>query len=579
MRRAIRYGTRVGLDEPFFHDVCALVVERFAGAYPELREAAPTIDEVVRTEESSFRRTLGRGLRRLETALETMPKASDGEITPFPIGVAAELYDTYGFPIDLTGVIAREHGLVLDEDAVDDEVRRRQGADEQRFAGGDAGIAELWYTLAKQHAVSFVGYTDTELIGARILALVQGGAVVDAVMGVGTEVDVIVDRTPFYGESGGQVGDCGRITSEQGAALEVFDTIKPTGGLVVHRARIVAGALRADEPVTLRVDTARRDAIRRNHSATHLLHHALREVLGPHVVQKGSLVNAERLRFDFSHGRPVTEDEKRSIEERVAAMILRNASTHVAEMGMSDAKAAGAIGLFGEKYGDVVRVVRIARDSVELCGGTHVERSGDIGALFIVAEGGIAQGVRRIEAVTGHGAVVHAQRMARIVASASARLHAASGDELLERLEKLQLELKSKDKDIAELRRALAVGGASGGDDVVEVAGVKLLAKALSSADPKAMRDAADAIRDKLRSGVVVLAGEREGKATLLVAVTKDLEGRVHAGRLVGALAEHVGGRGGGRPDLAQAGGSLPSGIPAALAAAPAALAAQLAMP
>ncbi|MCA9686583.1 MAG: alanine--tRNA ligase, partial [Myxococcales bacterium] len=370
--------------------------------------------------------------------------------------------------------------------------------------------------------------------------------------------------------SGGQAGDTGTIGGSD-ARLTVTATSKPTGGLHVHHATIDTGAIRVGDRYTLSVDADRRDAIRRNHSATHMLHHALRAVLGKHVAQKGSLVAPERLRFDFSHDGPLTGDEAREIERRVNTMVLGNAATGTAEMSMPEAKEAGAIGLFGEKYGDQVRVVTIGEDSVELCGGTHVARAGDIGLFKIVSEGGVAQGVRRIEAVTGHGAVAWVQETAAVVDQVSAELHARDLQDLLARLHKLQEESQAKSREIDGLMRKLATGGASAGkgDEVVEVEGVKLIARRIPVADPKIMREAADTLRDRMGSGVVVLAGERDGKASLLVAATKDLAGKkVHAGKLVAALVTHVDGKGGGRPDLAQAGGPKVAGLDAAVAAA-----------
>jgi alanyl-tRNA synthetase len=569
MRRAIRHGTKVGLDEPFFHVVCNEVVERFGDAYPYLRDAAATIREVVQNEEEAFRRTLGRGLKMVKATLAELPAGT----TAFPLEPAAILYDTHGFPIDLTRVIANEHGLELDEKAVEARVKAIQGAGEQEFASGQGKIEDVYFALAQRLGASeFLGYGSTSGEGTLKAILLDGREVERA--GVGDEVELIFDRTPFYAESGGQTGDTGTIAfahSDQGpgsdARVRIDDTLKPTGGLHVHKGQIERGAIRVGDRFALHVDVERRDAIRRNHSATHLLHHALREVLGKHVTQKGSLVAPDRLRFDFSHSRPVAAEQVAAIEQIVNRMVLANAGTDTREMGLDDAKQAGAIGLFGEKYGERVRVVTIGDDSVELCGGTHVARAGDIGLFKIVSEGGVAQGVRRIEALTGTGALAWVQHTASIVARASAELSARDADELLVRLDKLQQDLKTSARKVAELERKLATGGADSGDEVVEIAGVKLLARKLGVADPKVMRDAADTLRDRLGSGVVVLAGEREGKANLLVAVTKDLAGtKVHAGKLIEKLAPHVGGRGGGRPDLAQAGGSDPSGLDRAIA-------------
>jgi alanyl-tRNA synthetase len=580
MRRAIRHGTLVGLDQPFFHVVCDEVVDRFGDFYPELREARAAIADAVQIEEQVFRRTLDRGLKMVEATLASLPEGADA----FPVEPAAKLYDTYGFPIDLTRVIADEHKLRLDEDEVAEYVRELQRAGEDVFdpGSGQQRIGDVYFALVQELGASeFLGYAAVEA-EATLKAIVREGVRVEAA-GVGEAVELVFDRTPFYGESGGQTGDLGTIevgeSADGSVRVRVTDTQKPTGGLVVHHGVIERGTARVGERMQLHVDRERRDAIRRNHSATHILHHALREVLGKHVTQKGSLVEPDRLRFDFSHPRPVTREEQQEIERRVNRMVLANAPTGTNEMSLANAKQAGAIGLFGEKYGEQVRVVTIAGDSVELCGGTHVARAGDIGLFKILSETGIAQGVRRLEAVTGTGAVAWVQHTAGIVEQAAAELHARDADDLLVRLAKLQEDLKAKASLVANLERKLATGGAGGagaGDEPVVIAGVKLLVRKIGQADPKVMRDAADTLRDRLGSGVVVLAAERDGKANLLVAVTKDLAGKVHAGNLVAALAGHVGGRGGGRPDLAQAGGPNVAGLDAAVADVPAQLAAML---
>ncbi|PCC70042.1 alanyl-tRNA synthetase [Nannocystis exedens] len=573
MRRAIRFGEKVGLENLFFHEVCKKVVEEFGEAYPHLVERAATIDEVVRGEEESFRRTLKRGLRLFEGAVAELPA---GE-TAFPLGVAAELYDTYGLPIDLTGILSREKGLTLDEEAVKQEVQARQaaGAAAANLGGGDKAIDNLYFRFKERFAgqATFTGYTELSTRGS-VLALAVNG-VEQTAAHEGDEVEFITDATPFYGESGGQVGDTG-IAEGDGVRVEIVDTLKPTGDLHVHRGKVTRGTLEVGRLVTLTVDAARRAAIRRNHSATHLLHHALRAVLGTHVAQKGSLVAPDRLRFDFSHPRPITPEQRQQIERIVNEMTLANADTDTREMSPGDAKSAGAIGLFEAKYGEQVRVVRIGSDSVELCGGTHVHRAGDIGLFAIVSEVGIAQGVRRIEAVTGMNALQHLQQTVQILDRAASELHASGPSDVLEKLGRLQASAQKREREIAELQRKLAVGGGGSSDTVADVAGVKLLAKVVAVADPKALREAADTLRDRLGSGVIVLGAEKDGKASLLVAVTKDLAGKVHAGNLIAALASHVGGRGGGRPDLAQAGGPNAAGLPAAIEAAGSALAAQL---
>jgi alanyl-tRNA synthetase len=566
MRRAIRHGAEIGLDEPFFHTVCAKVVELFGGVYPQLRERAATIEEVVRGEEESFRRTLDRGLRRLHKSLAGQAKGG-----AFDPDLAAELYDTYGFPIDLTGIIVGERGMTLDEGAAEAQVKARQQGPAGR--GADLGAADriddVWFSVHGEVGdTEFLGYEHTEATG-KLLAIVANGARVTSIE-AGREADLIFDRTPFYAESGGQAGDAGAIELD-GLHVHVLDTSKPRASMHVHHAKVLDGRLEVGQSYPLLVDASRRDAIRRNHSATHLLHLALREVLGEHVTQKGSLVAPERLRFDFSHNRAVTDDERDRIEERVNAMVLRNEATRIQVTSMDGARAEGAMMLFGEKYGDEVRVVRIGHDSVELCGGTHVARAGDIGLLSITTEGGIAQGVRRIEAVTGMGALARLQQLRQVTAEAAAQLHAGQPEEVPVRIAKLLGDLKGASRTIEGLQQKLATGGGAA-SDVVEVEGIKLLTRRVAGADPKALRAAADTLRGQLGSGVVVLGTDRDDKATLLVAVTKDLSARVHAGKLVGALAAHIEGKGGGRPDLAQAGGPKVDGIGDALGAAGAAL-------
>jgi alanyl-tRNA synthetase len=568
MRRAIRHGTEVGLDRPFFHIVCHKVVEMFGDVYPELPERAATIQQVVQGEEEAFRRTLDRGLKRLSQAIEHGPEAG-GVFDP---RIAAELYDTYGFPIDLTGVIVSEQGLRLDEAAAEAELRQRQsGGGRGSKLGQDTAVADVYFAVHAEVGDSvFLGYETTEATGTVRAVLVDGTSVDKA--RVGTDVEVVLDQTPMYAEGGGQIGDIGSLVGE-GVEVEVSDTRKPVASLFVHRGRVVRGELSIGEAVQAKVEDERRDAIRRNHSATHLLHLALRRELGGHVVQKGSLVTADRLRFDFSHNRPLTGSQKKAIESRVNRMVLANRPTRTEAMSPEQARQIGAIGLFDTKYGETVRVVCIGEASIELCGGTHVARAGDIGLFAIVAESSIAQGVRRIEAVTGMGALQHVQALVDVTQAAMGQLHTGVLEDIPERIDRLHGELRNRDRKIEQLSRKLATGGGgSEGDDVCEVEGIKLLTRRVAIADPKALRAAADTLRDRLGSGVVVLGADTGGKAMLLVAVTQDLQARVHAGRLVGALAPHVDGRGGGRADLAQAGGPKPAGLDAALGAAEATL-------
>jgi alanyl-tRNA synthetase len=572
MRRAIRFGHQIGLEDLFMHDMCNQVIESFAEPYHELVAAKATIEEVVKTEEAAFRRTLSRGLKMVQVVLDELPEGSKA----FPVEAAGQLYDTHGFPIDLTGVIAKENELELDEEAVAAWIKETQGKGSDGPIGSDGAVGDLYFEVAESldtKSFAFSGYESTE-DDAEVWALIVDGERVDAAK-AGDQVEVVLSRSPFYAESGGQMGDAGQLRGD-GVVVEVADTQKPTGNLHFHRGTVSSGELKVGAKVTADVDDERRDAIRRNHSATHLLHHALRDVLGEHVTQKGSLVAADRLRFDFSHGKGLSDAERREIEDRVNKEVWANGATDTKEMALDDAKASGAMGLFGEKYDDEVRVVSVGRESVELCGGTHVHRAGDIGAFAITSEGGIAQGVRRIEAVTGLGALRHMQNLASVVANAAAALHAGGVDEVEGKLDKLLSDHKDRAKEITDLKRKLATGGGGGGDDIAEIAGVKLLVKEVGEADPKTMRAAADTLRDRIKSGVVVLAGSRDGKASLLVGVTKDLTDRIHAGKLVGTLAAHVEGRGGGRPEMAQAGGPKVAGIPDALKAAPEALGAML---
>jgi len=473
-------------------------------------------------------------------------------------------------------VILREHELSLDEEAAEAALRLRQSGGGGRGSdlGSGEAVADVYFEVHQRHGdTEFLGYEQDEAEATLLALIVDGHSVEHAAEG--QEAELVFDRSPLYAESGGQLGDGGVALSE-GVRVEIEDTVKPRAGMHVHRARVSKGSARVGATLTLRVDPARRDAIRRNHSATHLLHHALRAELGEHVMQKGSLVAPDRLRFDFSHNRALSPAQRRAIEDRVNAMVLGNSASTTKVISMDRAKAEGAIGLFGEKYGELVRVVRLADDSVELCGGTHVGRAGDIGLFTIVAESSIAQGVRRIEAMTGMGALAHVQELAEITADAALMVHAGSVQELPERIARLKDELKQSAHAIEELEQKLVTGGAAAGDEVIDVAGVKLLTRRVSGADTRTLRAAADTLRDRLGSGVVVLGAESGGKATLLVAVTKDLKDRVHAGKLVGSLAQHVEGRGGGRPELAQAGGPRLAGLDDALGAAASALQTQL---
>ena len=549
MRRAIRHGKRLGFDDLFFHQASNMVIEAMQGAYPELGRAATLIQKVAESEETAFRRTLDRGLKLLMDEMER----SAGEVALRPEFVA-ELYDTYGFPIDLTRVIANEHQRAVDEDAAAAEVKRRQAKSGGELGSKDKAVERVWFDLRDRAGPTvFTGFASV-VDKATVRGLVAGGGPVTSAA-AGQEIAVVLDQSPFYGESGGQVGDTGELTWP-GGRMAVTETTKPVPEIHVHIGKVLEGTLTEGAEVEARVDELRRDAVRKNHSATHLLHLALKEILGSHVQQKGSLVAPDRLRFDYSHFEPVSPEELAAIERRVNALVLANAETTVAEGSMSDAREAGAVMLFGEKYGDRVRMVRIGQISLELCGGTHVHRSGDIGLFKIVSDGALAAGVRRLEAVTGFGALDWAQAQDRLVRQVSGALRAAP-DQLPDRIEKLQKRVKELERDLEKAQRQAVLGGsgASPASEVEEIGGVKVLFKKADGTPKKSLRALADQLRDKLGSGVVVLTAQEEDQVSILVAATKDLTGRVNAGQVVKAVTEAMGGSGGGRPDFAQGGG------------------------
>jgi alanyl-tRNA synthetase len=559
MRRAVYHGWLQGVREPFLELLAADVVEKMRGAYPELSERAALIKKICHEEEVRFRETLERGMAIL---LEQMEKAASKTV---PGELAFKLYDTFGFPLDLTRVIAEQRGATVDEPGFEKAMAEQRARSE--FQGsGEVAVEAVFQKIADRvGATKFLGYQGTTG-SSKVVALVADGAEVDAVGPFSKGVAVVTAETPFYGEQGGQIGDSGAMSTPSGKAkLRVLDVTRPVSTLWVHLAEVTEGELRVGDTVDLEVDAARRDAIRRNHSATHLLHWALRTVLGEHVTQKGSLVAPDRLRFDFSHFAPLTLEEKRRVEGLVNARVRANAATDTQVLPIADAKKAGAIAFFGEKYGETVRVVSMA-ESKEFCGGTHVARTGDIAFFALTSEGGVAQGVRRIEAVTGEGALAQLWRLEDELQSAGDALSAAPF-EVGAKVTKLQESLRERDRELEKLRRKLASGG---GRDLLgearDVAGVRVLATRADVADAKALRDVADQLRDKLGSGVVVLAGVEGDKIALVAMVTADLTAKLNAGKIVGAVSKEVGGKGGGRADMAQGGGSLPDKLDAALA-------------
>ena len=558
MRRAIRHGKRLGLERPFLADVCGAVLAEMGQAYPETAGNEPFIRKVAQQEEESFRRTLDKGLLILEDEMARLGKAGERVV---PGKVAFQLYDTYGFPMDLTRVIVAERGLSVDEAGFEASMAEQRARSEWK-GSGEAAVGDLHKAIAAEMGETrFLGY-DAEAAHSEVIALVVGGQRA-AVARAGDRVEVITAVTPFYGESGGQVGDTGVVTGPKGR-LVVEDAQRPVPGLVTHLGLLEAGELHVGDRVELAVDTARRDLIRANHSATHLLQLALRETLGEHVKQAGSVVSPEHLRFDFSHFQPLTLAEQHAVEARVNALVRANAAAGTQELALEDARKSGAMMIFGEKYGETVRVVALG-PSKELCGGTHVRRTGDVAFFKIASEESIAAGVRRIVAVTGQKAVELAQRTEQELKHAAGLLRAGAWD-VSAKIEAAQRRMKELERALEEAGGKLAA--AQSGDLAAQakaVGGAKVLAVQVAG-DAKALRELADKLRDRLGSGVVALGAEADGKAVLLVAVSKDLTGKLKAGDLVREAAALVGGKGGGKPDLAQAGGPDPAGLGAALA-------------
>jgi len=547
MRRAIRHAYKLGISEAFLYKLVAPLVAQMGAAFPQLAEQQGAIEKTIRQEEDSFATTLEKGMKLLE---EAIGRIKDGTI---PGEVVFKLYDTYGFPLDLTADIARERNLKLDEAGYEREMeaQRTRARSASQFKAGTS----LKYEGA---ATEFVGY-DALTAEAKVLALYRDGAPVTA-LNAGDAGIVVLDRTPFYAEGGGQVGDTGTL-----GAFTVSDTQKIGGIAFGHIGSLAAGSLNVGDAVQASVTGSARRATVRNHSATHLMHRALRDVLGTHVAQKGSLVNAERTRFDFSHGQAVTADEMAEIERRVNAAILANVEVSATLMGFDDAVKSGAMALFGEKYGAEVRVLKMGEHSTELCGGTHVARTGDIGLFKIVSEGGVAAGIRRLEAVTGENALAWvAELQGRVAAAASALKTQPS--ELPTKIAALLDAQKTLEKELAAVKAKLAAGQGDGLlAQAVTVKGVKLLAAEVE-ADAAGLRTLHDQLKTRLGSGVLLLASRSEGKVSLVAGVTADLTGKVKAGELVNFVAQHVGGKGGGRPDMAQAGGTEPAKLAAAVA-------------
>jgi alanyl-tRNA synthetase len=551
IRRAIRHGYKLGRKEPFFHRLVEDLSRTMGEAYPELPRAKERVTQVLKAEEERFAETLENGMKVLEGALHREDRMLDGE-TVF------QLYDTFGFPVDLTADMARERGIMIDHAGFEAAMQRQR--ERARAAGKFKMDAGVEYS---GRATEFRGYDALALDDAKVAALYREGTSVPAIA-AGEAAIVVLDKTPFYAESGGQVGDAGEIVAA-GGTFTVSDTQKIQSEVFGHHGALATGRLAVGDKVAARVDAPRRARTMRNHSATHLMHRALREVLGPHVQQKGSLVDADKTRFDFSHDVAMTDEQVRRIEAMVNAEILRNEATSARIMKFDDAVKGGAMALFGEKYGDEVRVLDIG-SSRELCGGTHVARTGDIGFFKITSQGGVAAGVRRVEATTGEGALAWVQAMEDERHFVEG-FYQASGDALKEKLKAEREEKRALEKELARLKSRLA---SSQGDDLaaqaVEVKGVKVLAASLDGADARTLRETLDKLKEKLKSAAIVLgSSDGSGKVSLIAGITPDFTARLKAGELVNFVAQQVGGKGGGRPDMAQAGGNDASKLAGAL--------------
>ena len=584
MRRAMRHAQLLGARDPLMWRLVPALVREMGQAYPELVRAEALISETLRLEETRFRVTLARGLSILDE--ETVGLVSGQNLNG---ETAFKLYDTYGFPLDLTQEALRARGVGVDTDAFAKAMERQRAEARKAWAGsGEAATETVWFGVRDQvGATEYLGY-ETERAEGVVGALVSGGQEVE-VLEAGQKGLVVLNQTPFYGESGGQVGDMGVMTAV-GLRVVVTNTQKKLGDLFVHEVTVELGALRRGQALELEVEHSRRSAIRANHSATHLLHEALRQVLGDHVAQKGSLVSPDRLRFDFAHPKPISDGELAEVEEIANRMVLQNGPVETRLMGIDDARESGARALFGEKYGDEVRVVTMGVEtdgeragkpfSIELCGGTHVRRTGDIGLVSIVAESAVAAGVRRLEAKTADGARQHLNEEGKRLRELATLLKSPA-DDAAERLAALIEDRRKLERELTEARRKLAMGGGGGGaeDGLTEVAGVKLFARAVSGIEMKDLKSLADEAKTKVGSGVVAIVGVApDGKAGVVVGVTADLTARFNAVDFVRIAAECLGGKGGGgRPDMAQAGGPDGAGADKALAAITEALAAKAA--
>ncbi len=558
MRRAVRYGRNIGLTEAFLHHTVEKVFDIMEGAYPELRTSAPFILNVVRNEEEKFLETLGTGMKLLEDAVAGLEADNEKVI---PGDLIFKLYDTYGFPVDIVQDVIKDSDMVLDTEGFEKAMaaQRLRSKSKTRFDG----LAAAYRPLVNQGVKTvFTGY-DSLTETARVLMIVKDGTEIESAR-KGDAVEIVFDRTPFYAESGGQVGDTGRLDGEEGEAV-ISATFSDPSGLIIHRCRIEQGTLHNSETVKLTVDKRKRDNTAKNHTATHILHSVLRRVIGDHVKQAGSLVSDERLRFDFTGFSPISENEISEIEREVNRCIRENHPVETEEMTMDEAVDSGAIALFEEKYGEKVRVVSQADYSRELCGGTHTDRTGDIGVFKILSEAGISAGVRRIEAVTGEAAVEKMIEEREILNAVSGRLKGVR-EEIVQKVDTILKDRKELEKSVASLKARIVSKSAEHIDEDLQVVnGVNVVAKEVSVDSPSQLRDLADKFKNRIGSGIVLLGARSNGKALLISVVTEDLTGRYKAGDIVKEAAAIVGGGGGGRPDMAQAGGPDPDKLDEAL--------------
>jgi len=558
MRRAIRYGRNIGLTKPFLHETASVVFDIMKGAYPELIEASAFITNVIKNEEVRFSETLDNGLKLLNDTLSEIKAKGENEV---PGNIIFKLYDTYGFPVDIVRDVVRDEKMILDMKGFDEAMNDQRTR--SRSVATFSGVGDAYKKLSAQGIkTEFTGY-DKKTCDSKVLLLVENGEEVSEAS-AGNNVEIVTEATPFYGEAGGQAGDTGVITGKD-LEIKVSNTIKDPTGLVIHKGKIVSGNIKKGETVTLRVDDDKRKATECSHTATHILHAVLRKVLGDHVKQAGSLVAPGRLRFDFSHFSLIDTQTLDKIESLVNERIRENISAHTEEMDAEEAFKTGATALFEEKYGDRVRVVSLADFSKELCGGTHTERTGNIGLFKILGESSVASGVRRIEALTGAAAVEYVQQASKIVRD-TALLVKEKPEAVPQRIEKILADQKTLEKEIEKLKAQIAAKSTDDAkEEIKTINGIKVIVKKVAVDSTAALRDLADKFKDKIKSGIVVLGSAAGSKVLLIVVVSKDLVDQYHAGNIVKQVAAVVGGGGGGRPDMAQAGGTKPEKLDSAL--------------